>query len=281
MLDYVPMSQNPGDLYAIYVEGETKTGKGAASTAVANALKDQGFSVYYDVAGDFFRRYVAITRLELGLTDDDVLPPRAELEVVAAQLYANGRAFDVDLDLGDLQRSAISQSVSLLGELPVAQKAASDWYGQSVKQAVESGAQVLVLDGRNPRRHVERHVKIPDVKVITILDIYMTCEPEVAARRVLLSDGIDDPSVDQLKPIVANIAHRRALDRTRAEWPFWWPETHLAFVPGKQSPTGAIESSWACEAPPLPIVIDNSYVPKPVMWQAVADLAIGALQHSR
>ena len=281
MLDYIPMSQNPGDLYAIYVEGETKTGKGAASTAVANALKDQGFSVYYDVAGDFFRRYVAILRLELGLGDDGTLPHRDELEVIATKLYENGKAFSVDRDLGDLQRPAISHCVSLLGELPIAQKAASDWYGQSVRQAAESGAQVLVLDGRNPRRHVEDHVSVLDVNVKTILDIYMTCEPEVAARRVLLSDGIDDPTVDQLKPIVANIAHRRALDRTRAEWPFWWPETHLAFVPGEQPPTGAIESSWACEAPPLPIVIDNSYVPKPVMWQAVADLAIGALQYSR
>lgn len=275
------MSQNSGDLCAIYIEGETKTGKGAASTAVANALKDQGVSVYYDVAGDFFRRYVAILRLELGLGDDGILPHRDELEVIATKLYENGKAFSVDRDLGDLQRPAISQCVSLLGELPIAQKAASDWYGQSVRQAAESGAQVLVLDGRNPRRHVEGHVKILNVNVVTILDIYMTCEPEVAARRVLLGQDVSKPAVDQLEPIIANIAHRRALDRSRAEWPFWWPETHIAFVPGEQSPSAIVAKSWGTKNTPLPIVIDNSYVPKPVMWQAVADLAAEALNRTR
>ncbi len=275
------MSQSPDALYAIYIEGETKTGKGAASEAVANALKDQGVSVYYDVAGDFFRRYVAIIRLHLGLAAHDPLPSRDALIKVATKLYRAGDAFRIDLKLGDLQRPEISNCVSQLGELPVAQEAAVEWYAQSVKQAVTSGAQVMVLDGRNPRRHVEGQVV--DHSAITILDIYMTCEPEVAARRVLLGDQVTEPTPDQLEPIIQNIADRRDRDRERQEWPFWWPEVHLPFVPGTDSVTDTIAMSWQSNASlplPVPIVIDNSYVPKPTMWAAVADLAICALAYA-
>jgi cytidylate kinase len=272
------MSQNSGDLLAIYIEGETKTGKGAASEAIAKALKAQDVSVYYDVAGDFFRRYVAIIRRQLSLSETDDLPDRSELEAVATALYENGGAFSIDPVLGDLQRPAISRSVSLLGELPIAQKAAVDWYVQSVKQAAAAGAQVMVLDGRNPRRHVEEHVRVPGVTTKTILDIYMTCEPSVAATRVLLGSGVKHPTNEQLAPIVENIAHRRALDRSRDEWPFWWPERHVLFVPGEQAAQQIIAAAWQSEPAPLPIVIDNSYVPKQTMWTAVAELATIAVQ---
>ena len=271
------MSQNSGDLLAIYIEGETKTGKGAASEAIAKALKTQGISIYYDVAGDFFRRYVAIIRRRLELDEDDDLPDRAELEAAATELYENGGAFRVDPALGDLQRPAISSSVSLLGELPIAQKAAVDWYVQSVKRAAASGAKVMILDGRNPRRHVEEHVRVPGVTTKTILDIYMTCEPSVAASRVLLGSGVKHPTNKQLAPIIENIVQRRALDRSRAEWPFWWPETNVSYTPGEQSAQKIIAESWQSDPSPLPIVIDNSYVPKQTMWTAVAELATIAL----
>ncbi len=271
------MSQKTGELFAIYVEGETKTGKGAASAAVTSVLKDKGVSVYYDVAGDFFRRFVAIIRLELGLSDVDVLPPSGELTVTASKLYQNGKAFDVDFELGDLQRLAISQSVSLLGELPIAQQAASDWYSQSVKKAVESGAKVLVLDGRNPRRHVEGHVKIQNVDVVTILDIYMTCDAEVAAERVLLCEGITNPSLDQIQTIVSNITHRRELDRTRAEWPFVQPAHSINYIPGNRSADEVIAESRKSSSV-IPITLDNSVVSRLVLEQSLAELTIAALE---
>ncbi len=270
------MSQAADALYAIYIEGETKTGKGAASEAISNALKDQGLKVYYDVAGDFFRRFTATIRKQLQLGINDPLPARDALISIAKQLYQNGQAFSLDADLGDLQRPEISNCVSQLGELPIAQEAAVDWYAQSVKQAVASGAKVMVLDGRNPRRHVEQNVNNQAVQ--TILDIYMTCEPGVAARRVLLGEGNAQPTASQLQPIMDNIADRRWRDRQRAEWPFWWPDVYLPFVPGQDSVAATIKASrQSSENIPLPIVIDNSYVPKPIMWAAVEGLAVGAL----
>ena len=276
------MLQNSDVLYAIYIEGETKTGKGAASEAIANALKRHDISVYYDVAGDFFRRFTAIIRRELKLSPSDPLPPREELIAIAVKLYKNAKAFSLDSSLGDLQRPEISNCVSQLGELPIAQEAAVDWYAQSVKQAHSSGAQVMVLDGRNPRRHVEGHVQ--DHNTRTILDIYMTCQPTVAAQRVLLGDGIAKATIPQLEPIIQNITDRRQRDRQREEWPFWWPAVHLPFIPGQDSVTAAINASLQPTASaelPLPIVIDNSYVPKPTMWKAVADLTLIALATAR
>jgi len=62
------------ELRTVYVDGETKTGKGAASQHIAETLSKRGLKVYYDVAGDFYRRYMAKVRRELGLAEDDVLP---------------------------------------------------------------------------------------------------------------------------------------------------------------------------------------------------------------
>src|SRR5206468_1136485 len=110
------------DLLAVYVDGETKTGKGAAGKAIAAALQAEGRRVYYDVAGDFYRRYVGWVRHQLKLNDNEPLPGGAELETVAQEVYLSGQAFmHNDELLGDLQRPAIGESVSKLGELPIAQ----------------------------------------------------------------------------------------------------------------------------------------------------------------
>ncbi|MEO7364389.1 MAG: hypothetical protein ABIV43_02680 [Candidatus Saccharimonadales bacterium] len=267
------MSAKEKPLLAIYVEGETKTGKGAASEAIATALKLQGVAVYFDVAGDFFRRFTAIIRRELDLSPSAPLPDRERLAEIATELYKNRKAFAIDPSLGDLQRPEISNCVSQLGELPIAQEAAIDWYEQSVVQARQAEADVLVLDGRNPRHHVEAL----NQDVVTILDIYMICEPTVAAERVLLSAGNSQPTDQQLRPIIDNITNRRALDRQRPEWPFWWPEQHLAFTPGQDSVDQAISATHLTAADsPLPLVIDNSHVPKQMMWDAVEALALAA-----
>src|ERR1019366_10618951 len=98
------------------VDGETKTGKGSASKQIAKVLSREDQKVYYDVAGDFFRRYVALVRQELGLKEADALPVGKILEQAAQVVYDKQRAFELDDALGDLQRPAISNSVSVLGE---------------------------------------------------------------------------------------------------------------------------------------------------------------------
>ena len=267
MLDYHAMPE----LLAIYVEGETKTGKGAASEAIANTLHDEGVSVYHAVAGDFFRRFTAIIRRDLALDEAAPLPERDELTSIATKLFENREAFSIDPALGDLQRPEISNCVSQLGELAIAQEAAVVWYEETVRQAIDGGYQVLVMDGRNPRRHVEEL----DAEVRTILDIYMTCDPEIAARRTWAAKSVTDPSHEQISAEAAVVADRRQRDRERAEWPFHWPTEYFTLT---DDATGFVERSRQTgDNPPLPIVIDNSALDLPTMTALVAQLTRDAL----
>lgn len=261
-------------MQAIFVEGETKTGKGAASEAIAETLRQDGATVYYDVAGDFFRRYVAMVRRELGLGEAADMPDASVIIATATKIYEAGQAFALDASLGDLQRPAISRSVSLLGEQAIAQQAAAEWYGASVQQAIESGADILVLDGRNPRDHVERQAAARGLSVETILDVYMTCEPREAAHRLLALNGETN-----LESEMQTIADRRARDRTRAEHPFIEPAISLSCVPGKCDVAGLIAQSRQPHegaAVPIPICVDNTNVTKKAMLETVAALTLAA-----
>ena len=263
-------------MLAIFVEGETKTGKGAASEAIAKTLEAQGLKVYYDVAGNFFRRYVAIIRRRLQLSENDPLPPTQELIDVATELYRSGEAFEMDPTLGDLQRPTISQCVSILGELPIAQQAASDWFGSSLKRANAAKADVLLLDGRNPRLHIEMLQAELGIKVDTVLDIYMMCDPVVAAARMIDATA---SHVDN-KAAADSIIDRRRRDRMRPDWPFIEPTNSIYFTPGSRKSNEIIAETWRASAV-LPIKVDNSVVDKALLEQSLTDLTIAALKNNR
>jgi cytidylate kinase len=270
------VTEGPG-LLAVYIDGETKTGKGAASRAVADALQAAGYAVYYDVAGNFYRRFVALVRRELNLDEAAALPEGDALEHVAERLYSSGIIFEIHDDLGDLQRPAISNSVSILGTLPLAQRAGQEWFGRAAQQALSTGADVLVLDGRNPRDRI-RQAEVP---VRTVLDLYMRCEPEEAARRALRTQAIEDPSSDQLEHERLNVIERREQDRNRPNTPFIVPSVYVMFAPHDMTALQAINQSWQRHGNnelPLTITLDNTHLTKPDMLAIVSDLAVTALQ---
>jgi cytidylate kinase len=276
------MSEAPRGLRAIYIDGETKTGKGAAGLAIADALRADGLKVYYDIAGDFFRRYVAVVRQYLQLDEAAALPLGPVLEEAATKVYEWRKPFEKDLDLGDLQRQAISDSVAVLSKLPVVQQAGAEWYLRSAVAASEAGADVLVLDGRNPRQRVSEVTAVNGPQVPTVLDLYMTCTPEEAARRVLLTRGITAPTAEELKERTDAVIARRQEDRNRAEVPFTPPTASVLFDPVQASAAAAIAHSWQPLEPrhelPLTIVLDNTHLAKPDMLAAVAELARAALE---
>jgi cytidylate kinase len=274
------MSEERG-LPAIYIDGETKTGKGAAGLAIADGLRAEGYRVYYDIAGEFFRRYVALVRQELQLDETADLPSGVELEKAAAKVYESRRPFQKDLELGDLQRKSISESVAVLSKLPLVQKAGAEWYLQSAISAREQAADVLVLDGRNPRQRVSEVTAAKGPKVITVLDLYMTCAAEEAARRILLARGNSAPDEAQLGAQTAAVVRRREDDRHRTEVPFTAPVASITFVPGEISAQDIIEQSWQPQdghEAPVSIMLDNTHISKPDMLAAVASLAQAALK---
>jgi cytidylate kinase len=273
------MSEERG-LPAIYIDGETKTGKGAAGLAISESLRAAGRNVYYDVAGDFYRRFVAIVRQDMQLDETAPLPTGPELEQTAAAVYESRKPFSPDPELGDLQRPAISESVAVLTQLALVQQAGIEWWLESVRSAVSSGADVIVLDGRNPREKVAKATAAEGPKVETVLDLYMTCGVEEAARRVLLSRGVTAPSADELQAQTDAVEQRRQQDRNRTESPFTAPTASVIFMPGIGSAEAAVAHSWQPQNGhelPLSIMLDNTHLAKPDMLTAVSDLALAAL----
>lgn len=281
MLDWGPMPEASHDLLAVYVDGETKTGKGAAGGAITAALRAEEAHVYYDVAGDFYRRYVAWVRLELGLADDDALPVGAVLEETARRLYESGKAFERDdRRLGDLQRPAISESVSKLGELPLVQQAGIDWWAETLVRAREEAADVVVLDGRNPRLKVAEAQKRTHIAVRIALDLYMTCEAAEAGRRVLRGRGVAEPSAGQLATATREVVARRDRDRNRPVHPFVAPSPVLDYDPAAMSADTAIKTSWEPQGPaelPVAVRLDNTHLTELQMLAAVRSLAVAAV----
>lgn len=273
------MSQTP-PIKAIYVDGETKTGKGAASKAIADALTDAGYEVYYDVAGDFFRRYVAIVREFLDLDEGEALPTGEELLQVAKAVHETRRAYKPDSTLGNLQRSSISRSVSVLGALPFVQAAGVEWYRLAAESAHDSGADVLVLDGRNPRARIAES-GFDKLFVQTVLDLYMTCDPAEAARRTLHGRGIDDPTDEIVERESHHVIDRRERDRQRADRPFIPPEPSLRYVSETTTPHEAIAATWneSADNPPTALLFDNTVIRMPDMLELVSAIALAAVSY--
>jgi len=266
-------------LLGVYVDGESKTGKGAACTAVVAALRARGLRVYHDVAGDFFRRFAVLVRQRLELSDADPLPAGAALAEAAAGVYHGGRAFDAAADLGDLQRPAVGSSVSTVGELAITQQAGNEWYARAAVQAQAEGADVLALDGRNPRQRTDEQLAGQrNVQVQAVFDLYILCDLHEAARRTLLGTGTPEPTDEQLAAMFETLRLRRTRDRQRADNPFIVPVASVAFVPGKTEPRAVVAQSWrAAHGAPLPITLDNTHLSKDAMLAAVAELGVAAV----
>lgn len=273
------------EILGIYIDGETKTGKGAASKVIANSLTDKGLKVYYDVAGDFYRRYVAQIRRYLSLSDNDALPIGKVLEDAARIVHEKRLAFEADDTLGDLQRAAIGTSVSILGELATAQRAGDEWWVITAKKAKDLGADVIVIDGRNPRLRMDMAMKSSGVAVKTTLNLFMTCAPDEAARRTLLGTGVAHPTPEQISAERVNVVNRRERDRQRAENPFILPAASVPFIPAVISVSSVISQSWHEQpdgsALPTTITLDNTKISKPEMLAAVSSLACAAVDFMR
>ena len=273
------------DLLGIYIDGETKTGKGAASKVIASSLTDKGLNVYYDVAGDFYRRYVAQVRKHLRLTDEDVLPTGKVLEDAARIVHEKRLAFEKDESLGDLQRPAIGTSVSVLGELATAQRAGDEWWVITAKMAKDAGVDVIVIDGRNPRLRMEEAMKSSGVTVKTSLNLFMTCDPDEAARRTLLGTGVKKPTDEQIAAERVNVISRRERDRQRIENPFILPIKSVPFIPAVMSVSSVVRQSWHKQPDgselPTTITLDNTNISKPEMLAAVSSLACSAVDFMR
>ncbi|HEY1835688.1 MAG TPA: (d)CMP kinase [Candidatus Saccharimonadales bacterium] len=267
-------------LLGVYVDGETKTGKGAAGKAMVDALDAAGIKVYYDVAGDFFRRYAAAVRESLELSDTGQLPEDEKaLERVVRQVHDQGPPFERSDRFGDLQKPIISASVAAVAKFEIVQEACGQWLRVAAMHAQAKGADVLVLDGRNVRSHLRK--RAADLKLATAFELYLLCEPREAARRALLANGATSPSGSEIDERAAIIGETRQRDRHREVRPYVMPATCIRFDPKQSGVAQVLRRIWEAhtnEERPLPVCLDNTTISKPDMLAAVSELAVAAVR---
>jgi cytidylate kinase len=267
------------ELLVACVDGESRTGKTTASEGLTEALENLGLNVYHDSGGSFYRRLVAKVRSDLKLSEDDPLPQGEELTQAAQRASNDPSVYDSRTDFGDLDRPSIKNSVSVLGETAVAQAAGDRWYRETAKKALESGADIFVVDGRNPRDRLrEQAGEHMDLKFL--LELIVECNPEVAARRSL---GLDRPHSDQdIADEAEKINIRRHKDRHRLINPYLPPTLSKRYTPGFDDAEETIEAIWQPRSdelePPTPVVLDNSFMTREQLRTAVADLGAASIQ---
>ncbi len=263
------------------IDGESKTGKSTARDGLVRAYEVNGRIVYSDSAGEFYRRLVGLTRLVLRLNEDDPLPRDKNALTLAAETVIRQEAvFSKSTDVGDLERPSIKNSVAVLAELPVAQAAGDEWYVKTAELSIARNADVLVIDGRNPRAILDKGLQGKDFLYRTDLEIVVTCTPEVAAERSLRHEL--NPSIDHITDETEKINSRRIRDRNRPINPYRMPDSYEVYRPGISDAPFVIASVWKAlgsEILPRPIVIDNSLLTRDQLWGAMSDLCVASLEY--
>jgi hypothetical protein len=227
------------------INGKSKTGKGCIGDAMYDGLVAQGYQAKIGVAGNFFRRVdrgtidrVLECKRNLNIMDDPT-----EVEPIVAGVLQDRIAYDDTYPWGDLQDPLVGNTVGKVARLKITQAAGEEWYYESAMHALESGADVYIVDGRNPRDRLAEFRARTGTK--TGLDLVLECDVDVAAYRVLRGAGIEEPTPLQIEQQAKSIADRRTMDanplRPNA---YIDPDMYLSFVPGEIAPNEVVAYSF-------------------------------------
>lgn len=257
----------------VSIDGGAKTSKSTVMSAVADILQTKMRAKTAD-AGAFYRRVTAAVFNVLGAEDLTNFTEQ-QIDKAIDQAIANGTAFDDDFVWGDLERPSVSRWVSVTSKRPIVQQEAMKWWAITASQA-RSDADILVVNGRNPRIHLAEQLQNGEVKIV--LELFTMCQPREAARRKLLGHGITDFTEAQLAEETQGIIDRRNLDLTRPTDTFIEPTNLLPYALSDQ-PKEVVQKMWqgSKSEVPLPISFDTTHMTKLEMIDAAQKLALAAL----
>ncbi|CAN5360400.1 hypothetical protein BH09PAT4_BH09PAT4_04730 [soil metagenome] len=262
-------------MYAIFLDGESKTGKTTVGSAIeADLAKD--YHVLRTLSGSFFRR-LTVAALDLRGGDYDSTD-QEWLEGAVAQVIDSRIAYDESKDWSAIHSKEVDDLVSVLGQLQIAQDAAKEWWPLMGDAALKQGVEVLIVDGRNPRAKSAKWRAEHDVPIA--LDLCVYCDPDVAAKRYVYSQGATDPTPAQLAEARAQIVQRRELDRNRAAAPYIEPADQVDFDSGVSDETETVEESFAADVvdPPRVIRFDTTHSPLEITQVTAGALARAAIR---
>lgn len=264
-------------MYGIFLDGESKTGKTTVGLAVERALSPY-FKIHTTAAGSFYRR-VTLLAVELHQAADGA--DTAWLEAALKEALASDAAYDEERDWTNAHSPKVDELVSVAGQFEFMQAAGRDWWHKTADLALEQAVDVLVVDGRNPRKKLARwRAEHPDAMPIA-LDLCVYCTPEEAGRRYAADYADGEPTADQIAAATAMIDNRRHLDRSRAASPYEEPANQLLFEPLTGDAVTTIRESFesAKGDPPRVIRYDTTESPMPITLHQAGALAQSAVEY--
>lgn len=258
-------------MVAIFLDGESKSGKTAVGRHIKQVLEVSGHQVRLVVAGYFFRTVAVLT-----LRSDFDRNSEESLAAAVRGVLGSAELLD-EINESALHTPEIDEWVSRIAQFDFVQSAAQGWRQQSAQKALDDGIDVVLLDGRNLRAKLSDWLEKTNVAVA--LELIIFCRAEVAARRYLMDAGNVSFSEQELQAATVMITERRQMDRRRNEAAYQEPVDPIILRPGEIQATDALEVAFA-EAtvnPPRPILFDNSDVPLADGLATVEALASAAI----
>ncbi|HSW66526.1 MAG TPA: (d)CMP kinase [Bacillota bacterium] len=258
----------------VSLDGGAKSGKSTIGNAIAKVVTPHRRVKVAD-AGAYYRRNTVGAFDFLGIDGSGEISEQ-DLDTATAAVVKSGLAFNDDFEWGDLERPEVQKWVSRVGRRPLVQQAAKGWFEVTVTQA-EQDADVLIINARNPRLHMAQWLANGPLRVA--VELYVDCEPEEAARRKLIKEGVFTPDQGMLDRETLEIYKRRYSDLTRPTDKFRLPEQTVDFDLGYDlAETVAASRHAAPDIAPLPISFDTTYMPFEEMELAAQGLALTALR---
>jgi cytidylate kinase len=259
-------------MLAIFLDGESKSGKTAVGRSIRKTLEEHGYSVRLIVAGHFFRFLTKLVLDHMSIDTQEIDDSLIQKVLDSPDLYGEMP------EAGALNTRQIDKWVSRVGQRSFVQEAANGWREKVAQKALEDGIQIVLLDGRNLRDKLGAWAG--QAEVPTALELIIACRPEVAAARYL---GRNHPTAERLAAATKEIAERRDMDRKRAEAAYEDPGNVINLRPGADNVKHAVATAWAKGAanPPRAIRFDNSDVPLKTGLATATELAVESVSRLR
>lgn len=265
------------------IDGQSVCSKSSVLKVVYSELSGVA-DVQCEVAGDFFRGVTVGIYAEVG---DDIgrvsNEPQTLDELIERVL--NGSDAKRPKSANELNAAVIDAHVSRIGERDITQYAIQEWYDTKVKEAQAAGKDYLILDGRNPRERIKRHIEAGSA--VSALDLLLYCSVSIAAERALLraSHHAKNPlpiTPQSIEAKTKEIVERREIDARRKVFPYSEPQSYINYRTCDLG-DGLVAKSWgnAKNGVPLTIRMDTTNLSLEHQSQKVRDLVSAAVSHPK
>jgi len=274
------------------LNGGAKTSKTTMCAGIETYVQNElGLFVVSGDAGSHYRRITKMVLGKLGICEVGFVPLESEISDAVELVVNEHMADDPDADWSGLDSPLINDWVSTrVANRKIVKDDATAWYERTAEGALTRGADLLLINGRQPRE-----VLAPWLgrrAIVPAIEFWAVCDPEVAAKRTLLARN-ERRTSRKVGLERKRIEARREADMHHDEYPVIPPEYPVQYVHYPKAvelmADLAVQESWETNGRygldktqlPRQIAFDNSYMSKPKMNTAAGLLVVSALRFNR